>query len=324
MKLVGLLLLSAPLAACLSVTRRAVLDSAAAGAFAGSSALLGGPLAAGAAVEKTLPVLVLGAGGGTGRACVQSLVARGIPCIAATRSGSIARGDESQPLEFDPNSALVTLAAADVTSPASLAAAIRPGLGGVIFAASASAKGGDAAAVDRDGVIAAARCCIAARVPRYVVVSSGTVTRPDSAVYQLLNLVGKGIMEAKIAGEDGARALYREEGVAAQGLGYTVVRPGGLTSGPSRGAAALELNQGDDKSGRLSRADVAELCIASLASPAAFDATFECYERETAKPVERVGLSNLLKSRDPTPFTSGRECTGAELSVLLGGLARDA
>ena len=33
------------------------------------------------------PVLVLGASGGTGRACVDYLLAQGRPCIAATRTG---------------------------------------------------------------------------------------------------------------------------------------------------------------------------------------------------------------------------------------------
>ena len=197
---------------------------------------------------------------------------------------------------------------------------VRPGaFTGVIFAASASAKGGDALAVDRDGVISAARCCISASVPRFVLVSSRAVTRPDSAVYQLLNLVGKGIMKAKIEGEDALRDMYarapRDAGA------YTIVRPGGLTTGDALGPEALELNQGDDKSGRISRADVAGLCVAALSDPAAADTTFECYELETAKPVESVGLSNMLKQRDPTPYTSGRERRGSTYAALFEGLA---
>lgn len=199
---------------------------------------------------------------------------------------------------------------------------VRPGaFTGVIFAASASAKGGDAVAVDRDGAVGAARCCIAAGVPRYVLVSSGTVTRPDSAVYQLLNLVGKGIMKAKIEGEDAIRGMYARAPAAAGA--YTVVRPGGLTTGEALGPGALELNQGDDKSGRISRTDVAGLCVAALSDPAAADTTFECYELETAKPVESVGLSNLLKQRDPTPYRSGRERRGSTYAELFEGLAPD-
>jgi uncharacterized protein YbjT (DUF2867 family) len=196
-------------------------------------------------------------------------------------------------------------------------------LGAVIFAASASAKGGTAFAVDRDGVLAAAQACIANNVPRFIVVSSGTVTRPDSAVYKLLNVVGRGIMEAKIQGEDAVRELYANPDMIAKKLGYTVVRPGGLTTGPSLGAAALELNQGDNKSGRLSRADVAAICVQCLNSSDTFDATFECYELLTAKPVESVGLGNIMKSKDPTPFLSGKERQGKTWDTLFAGLDRD-
>jgi hypothetical protein len=138
-----------------------------------------------------------------------------------------------------------------------------------------------------------------------------------------LNLVGKGIMEAKIQGEDAARVLYANPDVIQQKLGYTVVRPGGLTTGDSLGPASLELNQGDSKSGRLSRADVAVICVQALDSAHTFDATFECYETLTAKPVESVGLSNLLKSKDPTGFVSGKERHGETWKNLFSGLERD-
>ena len=52
------------------------------------------------------PVLVLGASGGTGRACVDYLLAQGRPCIAATRTG-----------EFDARpSRLLTVARAPASS----------------------------------------------------------------------------------------------------------------------------------------------------------------------------------------------------------------
>ena len=49
---------------------------------------------------------------------------------------------------------------------------------------------------------------IANKVERLVVVSSGGVSRPDSAVYKFLNLFGK-IMYWKIKGEDEMRAMYK-------------------------------------------------------------------------------------------------------------------
>ena len=270
-------------------------------------------------VPKGKSVLVLGASGKTGRECVSALLASGRPCVATTRTGSFE-------YDNDDDDKLLSTAAADVTNEKSVLEAIQNSsrdLGAVIFAASASTKGGNAFAVDRDGVVNAARACLACGVPRLVVVSSGTVTRPDSAVYKLLNLVGKGIMEAKIQGEDTVRDLYADPAVLQRGLGYTVVRPGGLTTGQSLGPSALELNQGDTKSGRLSRADVAALCVSCLDSAAAFDTTFECYEKLTAKPIESVGLSNIVKSTDPTTFVSGQEQLGDTFDSLFQGLSRD-
>jgi uncharacterized protein YbjT (DUF2867 family) len=212
-----------------------------------------------------------------------------------------------------------------VTSLESVCAAIKatPNLGAVVFAASVGSKGGDAFNVDKDGVLKVARCCIQENIPRFVVVSSGAVTKPTSAIYLLLNTVGKGIMEAKIQGEDGVRAMYAEPSVQDKKLGYTIIRPGGLTKEPALGAGALELHQGDDKSGRISRADVASLCIKCLDSPASWDTTFECYEALTAKPIEAVGLSNIFKSKDPTTVMTGRERRGETWDALFQGLARD-
>ena len=104
------------------------------------------------------------------------------------------------------------------------------------------------------------------------------------------------------------RDLYHDKSVVDKGLGYTIVRPGGLTSDPIHTwSISLEVNQGDDKSGRLSHADVAGICIACLENESTFDSTFECYQTNTAKPVENVGLSNILKQTDPTSYKSGQE-----------------
>merc|ERR1712194_786364 len=105
---------------------------------------------------------------------------------------------------------------------------------------------------DNDGLVSVAKACIKAKVPHLVVVSSGSVSKRNSPVFKFLNLFG-GIMEEKIKGEDEVRRLY----ASVEGATYTIVRPGGLTEDPERGVAALELNQGDEKSGRISRFDVA-------------------------------------------------------------------
>lgn len=161
------------------------------------------------------PVLVLGAGGGTGLECVKYLVGKNLPCIAATRSG-----------EFSgPISNLVTVAKGDVTSRDSLTALIKPEqLSAVIYAASASrqkdAKAtSNAKAVDRDGIVTCSELCIAAGVPRLVLVSSGGVSKPKSGVYIFLNTFAGGIMDAKIAGEDAMRRLYAKRDVKERGIG---------------------------------------------------------------------------------------------------------
>ena len=82
-------------------------------------------------------------------------------------------------------------------------------------------------------------------------------------------------MDAKISGENELRRLYAQPSVARKNIGYTVVRPGGLTRDPPLGVSAVELNQGDTKSGRIARSDVAAICIESLESADAFDTTFE-------------------------------------------------
>jgi uncharacterized protein YbjT (DUF2867 family) len=269
-------------------------------------------------VSSDQTVLVLGANGQTGRECVAAVLASGRPCIATSRLGNFVDAESLA-------SPKLTVGALDVTDNEGMQSVIRrtPNLGAVIFAASASTKGGNSFSVDRDGVAYAAQACIAAKVPRLVVVSSGTVTRPDSAVYKLLNTVGKGIMEAKIQGEDQVRALYGAPDVLLQDLGYTIIRPGGLTTGESLGAMALELNQGDSKSGRLARADVAQICVNALESADTWDTTFECYESLTAKPVESVGLSNILRLKGESTFVSGKERQGNTWSALFDGLDVD-
>mgnify|MGYP002882811136 CR=1 FL=1 len=154
--------------------------------------------------------------------------------------------------------------------------------------------------------------------------SSGAVTKPTSPVYLFLNVFGK-IMDEKIKGEDAVRRLYARSDAPCY---YTIVRPGGLTEERPGGVAALELNQGDTISGRIARADVANICIESLAFEATRDATFECYDADTAKPLSSVGVSNVLKQTtkpggDDPAFRSGRERTGDTWAALFNGLQPD-
>ena len=300
-------------ASALQLTRRALPGAAAAATAIGTQN----------ALAAAKPVLVLGANGGTGLECVRYLQKKGRPCIAATRTGEFV-GEANK---------FVTVAKGDVTDAASLEPLITEQTGAVIFAASASRqadakKTSNAKAVDNVGLVNCAKLCIEKSVPRLVVVSSGGVSKPSSAVYIFLNLAANGIMDAKIAGEDAVRRLYAAPGLAEKNIGYTVVRPGGLLRDPGMGVSAVELNQGDTKSGRINRADVAAICIESLDSKAAFDTTFECYYKDTAKGLDDVMKSNAAAvgagvKTTPTETSTGRERRGDTWPKLFEGLERD-
>ena len=259
-------------------------------------------------------VVVIGANGKTGRRCVEYLRSNtdAKEIVACTRSGSYEGGAvDSRVRARAANVATASVAelANDFT-----------GAKAVIFAASQSQSGGTATQVDRDGVTTCARACLRAGVERFVIVSSGAVSRPASPVYIFLNLFG-GIMRNKILGEDAVRALYFDR----PGQFYTVVRPGGLTEDPPRGVSALELNQGDETSGRISREDVAAICVESITREDAANATFECYNWDAAKPLGEVGFSNMLKmtSAESEMKRTGSERRGSTWDDIFAGLTPD-
>ncbi|NES25252.1 MAG: NAD(P)H-binding protein, partial [Symploca sp. SIO3E6] len=76
-----------------------------------------------------------------------------------------------------------------------------------------------------------------------------------------------GILTWKLRGED----ALRESGVP-----YTIIRPCALTEEP--GDQALVFEQGDNIRGKVSREDVAQLCIELLEQPQACNLTFEVKE----------------------------------------------
>ncbi|KNA21040.1 hypothetical protein SOVF_046860 isoform A [Spinacia oleracea] len=108
--------------------------------------------------------------------------------------------------------------------------------------------------------------------PRFVHVGSAGVTRPDRPGLDLskqppavrLNKELDFILTYKLKGED----LLRDSGVP-----YTIIRPCALTEEPA--GADLIFDQGDNITGKISREEVARICVASLASSHAFDKTFE-------------------------------------------------
>ncbi|KAK2642522.1 hypothetical protein Ddye_024285 [Dipteronia dyeriana] len=108
--------------------------------------------------------------------------------------------------------------------------------------------------------------------PRFVHVSAAGVTRPERPGLDLskqppavrLNKELGFILTFKLKGED----VIRESGVP-----YTIVRPCALTEEPA--GADLIFDQGDNIMGKVSRDEVALICVAALESPYACDKTFE-------------------------------------------------
>ncbi|PON80624.1 Hopanoid-associated sugar epimerase [Parasponia andersonii] len=108
--------------------------------------------------------------------------------------------------------------------------------------------------------------------PRFVHVSSAGVTRPGRPGLDLskqppavrLNKELDFILTFKLKGED----LIRENGIP-----YAIVRPCALTEEPA--GADLIFDQGDNITGKISRDEIARICIAALDSPYALDKTFE-------------------------------------------------
>lgn len=114
-------------------------------------------------------------------------------------------------------------------------------------------------------------------LPQFVLVSSAGVTRPGRAGINLeeeppavrLNDQLGGILTWKLKGEDTLRA---------SGIPYTIIRPCALTEEP--GGKELILEQGDNIRGKISREDVAKLCVQALEESSACNLTFEVKQGE--------------------------------------------
>nr|XP_019704506.1 uncharacterized protein LOC105040590 [Elaeis guineensis] len=131
--------------------------------------------------------------------------------------------------------------------------------------------------------------------PRFVHVSSAGVTRPDRPGLDLsrqppavrLNKELGFILTYKLKGED----LIRESGIP-----YAIIRPCALTEEPA--GADLIFDQGDNITGKISREEVARICIAALESPHACGKTFEVKSTVPFSEPYTVDPSNPPPERD--------------------------
>ncbi|MBK1987406.1 CIA30 family protein [Sphaerospermopsis aphanizomenoides BCCUSP55] len=114
-------------------------------------------------------------------------------------------------------------------------------------------------------------------LPQFVLVSSAGVTRPGRPGINLdeeppavrLNDQLGGILTWKLKGEDSLRE---------SGIPYTIIRPCALTE--EVGGKELIFEQGDNIRGKISRNDVAEICIESLKQTKARNITLEVKQGE--------------------------------------------
>ncbi|HLO84084.1 MAG TPA: CIA30 family protein [Nostocaceae cyanobacterium] len=114
-------------------------------------------------------------------------------------------------------------------------------------------------------------------LPQFILVSAAGVTRPGRPGINLdeeppavrLNDQLGGILTWKLKGEDSLRN---------SGIPYTIIRPCALTE--EAGGKELIVEQDDNIRGKISREDVAELCVQALKQPQARNLTFEVKEGE--------------------------------------------
>lgn len=204
-------------------------------------------------------VLVAGATGKTGKHMVKHLLAEGYAVRALVRN-------EEKAINMFGDT--VEIRVADITDAAAVMSATR-GVQHVLSAIGSAAPAGPNSPefVDYGGVKNLIEASVAAGVDQFVMVSSMGATKKDHP----LNKRFGNVMVWKLKGED----LLRASNIA-----YTIVRPGGLTNDTGRQSALL-LDQGDEmEAGRISRDDVAEICVAALSSPDARGKTFEVVTEE--------------------------------------------
>ena len=220
------------------------------------------PVEQAAPQEESKPlVLVAGATGGTGSLVVAELIEQGYPVRAFVRDAAKA----AERLGAD-----VEAVVGDLRDPASIAATL-DGVGVVVNAAGSGVPAPDdnmPEHVDFQGARNLADAATAAGVGHYVLVSSMGVTHDDHQLNRLFN----NILIWKRKGE---------EAVAASGIPYTIIRPGGLNDGPGNEQTVI-FEQGDimglDKA--ISRTDVARVTVAAVKDEGARNKVFEIYARD--------------------------------------------
>jgi uncharacterized protein YbjT (DUF2867 family) len=225
-------------------------------------------------------VLVAGGSGRAGRYVMRELQAEGVPFRATTRSIAAARqrlGAEGDGIDWVAADLRDATAARTAVSGTDYVISV---IGTRELAGSNSAEFVDYGAVRN--LVDAART---EGVRQLVLLTAIGVTDPASPA----NKAFKGALEWRFKGEEHLRA---------SGLGYTVVRPGGLVDDPA-GTKGVLLAQGDDwrrfRGTTVTRGDLAQVLVECLRNPAANRRTFEIANDPALAPgAWRETLATLL------------------------------
>lgn len=226
------------------------------------------------------PVAVVGGTGRTGRLIVQRLLDRGEQVRVLGRSAQRERCQLPERVDLHP---------CDVRESESLDKALR-GCSALVYCVE---PGTEDTGPDRPettvhlGVCNAIEAATAAgERPHMVLVSQIHSTHRVHP----LNAFGR-LLDWRLAGEQEVRY---------SGLPYTVVRPGWLREERGSGEC-VRLEQGDEATGHVSRADLAEACLQALYSPYAVGVTFELFNRPGRTPAWQQAFAGL--QRDPVPVS---------------------
>ena len=141
------------------------------------------------------------------------------------------------------------------------------GVDAVVFAAGAGPGSGPARkrTVDYGAAAKLIEACRLNGIERYVIVSSIGLRDPDSWGDEM-----RPYLEAK---------LHADTELAASGLDYTIVRPGGLTD--DAGTGLVEARRAAGAGGRIPRDDVAATLLACLDDPGTVGKSFDLLSGET-------------------------------------------
>jgi uncharacterized protein YbjT (DUF2867 family) len=220
-------------------------------------------------------VVVIGGHGRTGIEVVKQLVAKGDHVVATIRNPKhmadlVKAGAETWVLDLEHS-----------TGPEF--ANVMKGADAAVFAAG-SAEGELNSDIDRTGTLKTVRAAKKAGVKHYVSVSALGATTPTPKEWLDSELM-KNYYKAKKAANKHVRD---------SGLEWTIVEPGSLTDGKLTGKVTIGQDGVDP--GKISRADVAAVVVAALATPASKGRTFQVIGGKTA-----VLDAVAKESTKPTP-----------------------